>query len=59
MRHPRRGGNYQPSNVVWAMIETEPRRRGQKKRDHRRAAATRALGDLERWRRSWSKLIEI
>jgi methylenetetrahydrofolate--tRNA-(uracil-5-)-methyltransferase len=51
IRHTRCGGGYQPSNVVWAMIATPPRRRGQGKRDHRRAAAERALEDLEQWRR--------
>ncbi|MBW2276896.1 MAG: methylenetetrahydrofolate--tRNA-(uracil(54)-C(5))-methyltransferase (FADH(2)-oxidizing) TrmFO [Deltaproteobacteria bacterium] len=59
MGHTRRGGSYQPSNVVWAMIETEPRRRGQQKRDHREVAATCALEDSERWKLGWRKLIEI
>jgi methylenetetrahydrofolate--tRNA-(uracil-5-)-methyltransferase len=53
LRHTRRPGRYQPSNVVWAMIETPERKRGQKKRRHREAAATRALDDLERWKPSW------
>jgi methylenetetrahydrofolate--tRNA-(uracil-5-)-methyltransferase len=49
-RHTRRGaGSYQPSNVVWSMIETERRRRGEKKREHRARAARRALERLEEW----------
>lgn len=51
IRHTRRGGSYQPSNVVWAMIDAPARRRGEGKRAHREAAAERALGDLEQWRR--------
>ena len=40
---------FQPSNVVWSMIETLPRRRGQGKRAHRAAAAAAALEDLDAW----------
>jgi methylenetetrahydrofolate--tRNA-(uracil-5-)-methyltransferase len=49
LRHTRRVGSYQPSNVVWSMVEAPPRRRGQGKREHREAAAGRALEDLARW----------
>jgi len=49
LRHTRRAGSYQPSNVVWAMIEAPPRARKQGKRDHREGSARRALEDLERW----------
>ena len=49
-RHTRRAaGDYQPSNVVWSMIDCPPRRRRQRKHEHRRAAAERALADLEGW----------
>jgi methylenetetrahydrofolate--tRNA-(uracil-5-)-methyltransferase len=57
--YSRRTGRYQPSNVVWAMIETSARRRGQKKRDHREAAARRALEDIEGWKPDWPENIEI
>jgi len=40
---------YQPSNVVWAMIQTPPRTRREGKRDHRLACARRALEDLDAW----------
>ncbi|MCK9462649.1 MAG: methylenetetrahydrofolate--tRNA-(uracil(54)-C(5))-methyltransferase (FADH(2)-oxidizing) TrmFO [Proteobacteria bacterium] len=50
MRHTRRGaGRYQPSNVVWAMIDCPERPRGIGKRDHRQACAERALADLAPW----------
>jgi methylenetetrahydrofolate--tRNA-(uracil-5-)-methyltransferase len=42
---------FQPSNVVWSMIETAPRRRGQGKRARREADAERALDDLAAWHR--------
>jgi methylenetetrahydrofolate--tRNA-(uracil-5-)-methyltransferase len=48
-RHTRRTGAYQPSNVVWAMIDGPPRRRGQGKREHREECAHRALSDLDAW----------
>lgn len=41
--------NFQPSNVVWAMIDTPPRGR-QGKRPHREAAAKKALLDLAKWK---------
>jgi methylenetetrahydrofolate--tRNA-(uracil-5-)-methyltransferase len=40
---------YQPSNVVWAMIQAPPRTRREGKRDHRLACARRALEDLDGW----------
>ena len=40
--------NFQPSNVVWMMIDTPPKKRGSK-RQLREAAARRALGHLESW----------
>ncbi|HUT78959.1 MAG TPA: methylenetetrahydrofolate--tRNA-(uracil(54)-C(5))-methyltransferase (FADH(2)-oxidizing) TrmFO, partial [Polyangia bacterium] len=49
LRHTRRAGEYQPSNVVWAMIECPPRGRGQGKREHREDCAARALSDLDAW----------
>ena len=50
IRHTRKtAGNYQPSNVVWAMIEHPRRKRGVKKRDHRLKAAHQALEDLKTW----------
>jgi methylenetetrahydrofolate--tRNA-(uracil-5-)-methyltransferase len=47
--HTRRAGAYQPSNVVWAMVDCPPRSRGQGKREHREECARRALSDLEAW----------
>ncbi len=35
--------NFQPSNVVWMMIDTPPKKRGQGKRQRREAAAATAL----------------
>jgi methylenetetrahydrofolate--tRNA-(uracil-5-)-methyltransferase len=50
MRHTRRNrGRYQPSNVVWAMIDCPERPRGKGKREHRQACAERALSDLAPW----------
>ena len=50
IRHTRKtAGNYQPSNVVWAMIDHPRRKRGVKKRDHRLSAAETALEDLKTW----------
>ena len=50
-RHTRlETGRFQPSNVVWAMIDTPPRQRRQKKREHRLEAATRALEEIGLWR---------
>ncbi|MDD5307277.1 MAG: methylenetetrahydrofolate--tRNA-(uracil(54)-C(5))-methyltransferase (FADH(2)-oxidizing) TrmFO [Deltaproteobacteria bacterium] len=50
LRHLQRpGSGFQPSNVVWAMIETRPRTRGEGKRDHRENAAKQALADLGAW----------
>lgn len=37
--------NFQPSNVVWMMIDTPPKRRGSK-RQKREAASKKALSDL-------------
>ncbi len=42
-------GNFQPSNVIWMMIEKTPRQRRQKKRAHREANAKKALQDFEGW----------
>ncbi|MCP4606712.1 MAG: methylenetetrahydrofolate--tRNA-(uracil(54)-C(5))-methyltransferase (FADH(2)-oxidizing) TrmFO [Proteobacteria bacterium] len=42
--------NFQPSNVLWLMINTPPKRRRQGKRPHREAAAKKALCDLETWK---------
>ena len=50
IRHTRKtAGNYQPSNVVWAMIDHPRKKRGVRKRDHRRSAADKALEDLKTW----------
>jgi methylenetetrahydrofolate--tRNA-(uracil-5-)-methyltransferase len=50
MRHTRRSeGRYQPSNVVWAMIDCPERPRGTGKREHRQACAERALAELAPW----------
>jgi methylenetetrahydrofolate--tRNA-(uracil-5-)-methyltransferase len=50
LRHLQRPGpGFQPSNVVWAMIETRARGRGEGKRAHRESAARRALADLSAW----------
>jgi methylenetetrahydrofolate--tRNA-(uracil-5-)-methyltransferase len=60
MRHTRGAvGKFQPSNVVWAMIDAPQRQRGQKKRDHRRAAAGAALEALDGWMAEHSSLFEI
>lgn len=40
---------FQPSNVVWSMIEAPPRPRGEGRRDHRIKAGERALADLAAW----------
>jgi methylenetetrahydrofolate--tRNA-(uracil-5-)-methyltransferase len=42
-------GNFQPSNVVWMMIDKPRRIRRQGKRLHREAAAKKALEDLREW----------
>jgi len=50
MRHTRRSsGRYQPSNVVWAMIDCPERPRGKGKHDHRQACAERSLAELAPW----------
>jgi methylenetetrahydrofolate--tRNA-(uracil-5-)-methyltransferase len=50
LRHTRRAaGKYQPSNVVWAMIECPERPRGVGKREHRQACAERALAEFAPW----------
>jgi methylenetetrahydrofolate--tRNA-(uracil-5-)-methyltransferase len=50
LRHTRRGaGGYQPSNVVWAMIDSPERGRGEGKREHRERCAARALEALAGW----------
>ena len=41
--------NFQPSNVVWMMIDTPPKKRGGKKA-RREAAAKKALTDLSMWK---------
>lgn len=43
-------GNFQPSNVIWMMIDTPKRLRKQGKRPHREAAAQKALLALEEWK---------
>jgi len=51
LRHTRRAqGRYQPSNVVWAMIDCPERGRGEGKREHRERCAARALEDLAGFR---------
>jgi methylenetetrahydrofolate--tRNA-(uracil-5-)-methyltransferase len=42
--------SFQPSNVVWAMIDAPPRSRHEPKRARREAAARKALLDLESWK---------
>jgi len=44
--------NFQPSNVVFAMLDTPPREKKTGKRAHREAAARRALEDFDAWRRA-------
>jgi methylenetetrahydrofolate--tRNA-(uracil-5-)-methyltransferase len=41
--------SYQPSNIVWAMLEYEPRKRAQSKKEHRQLLGDKALKDLEDW----------
>ena len=42
---------FQPSNVVWAMIDAPVRdKRKQGKREHREACAAKALADFDAWR---------
>jgi methylenetetrahydrofolate--tRNA-(uracil-5-)-methyltransferase len=41
--------NFQPSNVVWSMIDI-PRRKGKNKRGQRRLAAAKAIETLEEWK---------
>jgi methylenetetrahydrofolate--tRNA-(uracil-5-)-methyltransferase len=41
--------NFQPSNVVWSMIDTDSRQKKEGKRAHREAAATKALSDFAEW----------
>jgi methylenetetrahydrofolate--tRNA-(uracil-5-)-methyltransferase len=48
--------NFQPSNVVWSMIDTPPRKRRQGKRPHREFAAKKALTELEGWMASLPQL---
>ena len=49
-RHTSRSaGRYQPSNVVWSMIETPQRERREKKHVYRARCAEGALSDLEAW----------
>jgi methylenetetrahydrofolate--tRNA-(uracil-5-)-methyltransferase len=47
--------SFQPSNVVWMMIDTPPKKRG-KKRQRREAAARQALDHLARWKREHAPL---
>ncbi|MCP4675658.1 MAG: methylenetetrahydrofolate--tRNA-(uracil(54)-C(5))-methyltransferase (FADH(2)-oxidizing) TrmFO [Deltaproteobacteria bacterium] len=42
--------NFQPSNVLWMMIDKPPRLRRQGKRPHREAAAKLALEHLDTWK---------
>ena len=49
-RHLRRERDgFQPSNVVWSMIQMPPRKRGQGKRQRRELAADQALEALATW----------
>jgi methylenetetrahydrofolate--tRNA-(uracil-5-)-methyltransferase len=49
--HTRRAqAKYQPSNVVWAMIDCPERGRHEGKREHRERCAARALEDLAGWK---------
>ncbi len=47
--------NFQPSNVVWMMIDTPPKRRGGK-RQRREEAARRALEHIEQWKQGMAAL---
>lgn len=40
---------YQPSNIVWSMIETPPRARRTGKHEHREECAAAALVEIEAW----------
>jgi folate-dependent tRNA-U54 methylase TrmFO/GidA len=42
--------NFQPSNVVWSMVDAPPRARHEAKRAHREAVSKKALDDLEAWK---------
>ncbi len=48
--------HFQPSNVVWSMIDTPPRQRRQGKRPHREFAAKKALVELDQWTAGLSQL---
>ncbi len=41
--------NFQPSNVVWSMINTPSRERKEGKQAHRETAAEKAVADLNAW----------
>ena len=47
--------NFQPSNVVWMMIDTPPKRRGSKKQ-RREAASRQALIHLTEWMETHEEL---
>ncbi len=51
--------NFQPSNVVWSMIDTPPRRKRQGKRPHREFAAKKSLFALDEWKHSHGGLFDM
>jgi methylenetetrahydrofolate--tRNA-(uracil-5-)-methyltransferase len=52
--------NYQPSNIVWAMIETPQRNKRQiGKRDFRKQCAERAVGLIADWQQSVNQLAPL
>ncbi len=48
-------GRFQPSNVVWAMLDLPPKQKKQGKRQRRLAAAERALEELEAWKDAFER----
>lgn len=54
LRRPQ--AKFQPSNVVWSMIDTPRRQRRQSKRDHRTRAAQHALNALGEWMETHRRL---
>jgi folate-dependent tRNA-U54 methylase TrmFO/GidA len=43
------GSPFQPSGINWALVEMVPRRKGQKKHEHRQASYKRGLSDFTTW----------
>lgn len=43
-------GRFQPSNVVWAMLDLPPKQKREGKKQRRLAAAERAIGEIRAWK---------